>query len=287
MTAEPNRAASEGVPAVAVPAPSIPDLAAQMPCPNCGSPGWIASSPGVGAAPFIYSYGRIEPRIPSVGVEKELVQFGTRLERSGVDDLAFLHAILAESEAGYLARQLCWVFVGYDRDLFVVLPRDPDELDSVIEAFTSSREGSIAVAIGPAARPTGWASDAGERDLPRYALDQLITFDINEFADTVRTVFTRIARRTGNTGMSDEHRALNYVALRYTALYETVARAAARSMMLDGIETSAEAARGGRRVGTVRLAFRETATDIVEQHACRVDVTEEFPFLVSALQQVY
>jgi hypothetical protein len=237
-----------------------------------------------------------------VGVEKELVQFGTRVERSGVDDLAFLHAILAESESRYLARQLCWVFVGYDRDLFVVLPRDSGELDSLIEAFTSSREGSIAVAVGPAARPTGWTSDVGESDLPRYALDQLITFDINEFAgkvpgaddlpkesfaDTVRTIFTRITRRAGNTGMSDEHRALNYVALRYPALYERAARAAARSMVLDGIETSAEVARGGRRVATVRLAFRDTATDIVERHACRVDVTEEFPFLASGLQQVY
>jgi hypothetical protein len=64
------------------------------------------------------------------------------------------------------------VFVGYDRDLFVVLPRDADELDTLIEAFTLSREGSIAVAVGRAARTTGWASDAGEPRLPRYALDQ-------------------------------------------------------------------------------------------------------------------
>jgi hypothetical protein len=303
MTEEPDLSPSVGVPAAAMAAPSIPDPAAQMPCPNCGSAGWMASSPAVNAAPFVYSYGHVEPRIPSVGVEKELVQFATRITRSGKDDLAFLRAILADRESRYLARQLCWVFVGYDGDLFVVLPRDLDELDSLVEAFASSREGSISVAVGPAARTTGWTSDAGEPFLPRYAFDQLITFDIDEFvgrvprakdvpeesfADTVRTLFTRIVRRADNAGMSDEHRALNYVALRYPALYEAVARAAARSMMLAGpIETLADVTPDGRRVVTVRLPFRGTATDIVERHACRVDVTEEFPFLVSTLKQMY
>lgn len=184
----------------------------------------------------------------------------------------------------------------------MAVPRDGDELDSLIEAFTSTREGSIAVTIGRAARTTGWSSEAGEPGLPRYALDQLISFGIDEFAsrvprakdmaeesfaDTVRTIFTRIVRRADNTGMSDEHRALNYAALRYPALYEVAARAAARSMMLSGIETGADATTDGRRVVTVRLAFRGTTTEVAERYACRVDATEEFPFVVSSLQQVY
>lgn len=93
----------ESVAAPAMTAPAIRDV--QVPCPSCGSAGgWIGASPAMGAAPFVYSYGRVEPRIPSVGVEKELVQFATRVKRTSLDDLAFLRAVLADKGSRYLAR---------------------------------------------------------------------------------------------------------------------------------------------------------------------------------------
>lgn len=273
------------------------------PCTTCGSYGVTAMPVSqIAASRYVYAVGRLEARFPSLGVEKEFAQFATQTQRKGLDEPAFIRAVLADPGAQYLARQLSWVLVSQDRDAFVVVPRDREDLTMFIEAFVSSKEGAVTVIVGRSALNTGWAVDAAEPGLPRFGVDQLIHTDIDEFvkrvprpkdlpekdfADCTRAVFSRILRRADNTGLSDDHRALNYVALRYPATYEVATRAVAKSMMIAGIDATPQVAPDGRRLVRLRFSFRGTSNGLIERYSCRVDVTEEFPFIVSTLQQVF
>ena len=208
----------ESVPAPAMTAPAIPDIAARVPCPTCGSAG---SSPAFSAAsserpghPWVYAFGRIEPRFPSIGVEKEFAQFASSSERAAVDDAALVRSVLGEEEARYLARHLTWVLVALERDACVIVPRDGSELGQLIDASRAADADGLCLVIGRATAGGWWAPDTGEPGLPRYGADQIAAFEIGDFTEkvhrpddvpeaqfqeTVRSVFDRIRRRAGTT----------------------------------------------------------------------------------------
>jgi hypothetical protein len=271
-------------------------------CPTCGSHFQTMSAFSASSAYYAYAFGRIEPRFPNIGVEKEFAQFASRAPSTGVDDAAFIRSVLSDPGAQYLARQLCWVFSNQDRDCFVVAPRDQNELDNLIESFASSKENTIVVVVGRAVVGAGWAPETGEAALPRFGADQLIHFDIDEFVsrvprsadlpedefkNAVRSVFGRIHRRSENTGITDDHRALNYLALRYPVIFEVTTRAAAKSLVLASIDARAQTTGDVRRIVTVRFNFRGPGNGFIEKYNCRVDVTEEFPFILSPFQQIF
>jgi len=246
-----------------------------------------------------YAIGRIEPRFPSIGVEKEFAQLVGQANPKSLDDRNLLREIIAERANRYLARRLCWVFVANESDAFVIETRDSNDVDELVELSTTSDENHYVVAIGAAAPPGPWACEPG---LPRCFADQLIAFDIEEFVASVpcpedideevfrgavRTVFDRIARRADNRGLADEHRALNFAALRYPAIYEVASRAASRSMSLQGIRGGTINRGDGRRMVRLRLAFGNRTNGLVEQYSCQIDTTEVFPFLMSPLQQIF
>src|SRR5262249_15346251 len=144
-----------------------------------------------------------------------------------------------------------WVFVNEAQDCFVIVPRDHHELLVLIEGFVSSKDNSVIVVVGRSTLGTQWAPDTGEPALPRFGADQFISFEMDgfvgrvprpadlpeeEFKNSVRTIFSRILRRSNNTGISDDHRALNYIALRYPAIFEVATRAAAKSLVLASID---------------------------------------------------
>jgi PatG Domain len=60
---------------------------------------------------FVYALGQIEPRFPSLAVEKEFAQSTGRADAAGLTDREALQTILTDRANRYLARQLCWVFM--------------------------------------------------------------------------------------------------------------------------------------------------------------------------------
>src|ERR1051325_9299496 len=58
---------------------------------------------------YVYVIGRIEPRFPSLSVEKELAQVTGRAETTGLTDRQALQSVLSNRDNRYLVRQLCWV----------------------------------------------------------------------------------------------------------------------------------------------------------------------------------
>jgi hypothetical protein len=100
-------------------------------------------------------------------------------------------------------------------------------------------------------------------------------------------VFDRIMQITDNAGATDEHRALNYLTVRYPVIYTAVAQAQGRNSSLTAVDVRPSALSGVRKIVDVIFSFTDRATDVVEKQFLRVDVTEEFPFLVTRLSPYY
>jgi hypothetical protein len=85
----------------------------------------------------------------------------------------------------------------------------------------------------------------------------------------------------------DDHRALNYLAVRYPAIYSAAAEMHARDCALTSVDVQPSTLSSTRRIVEVIFSYTNRQTDVVERSFCRVDVTEEFPFLVTKLSPYY
>jgi hypothetical protein len=90
---------------------------------------------------------------------------------------------------------------------------------------------------------------------------------------------------TDNAGATDEQRALNYLAVRYPAIYAKAAESFAGNFSLTGVEVRPLPLSGTRNV--VDCIFSNRNTDYTEKYFVRCDVTEEFPFLVTKMSPYY
>jgi hypothetical protein len=108
-----------------------------------------------------------------------------------------------------------------------------------------------------------------------------------EFPATAGELFDRIMQLADNAGDTDEHRALNYLAVRYPATYANAAEAFERDSSLTAVETRSSPLSGTRKIVEVIFAYTNRNTDVTEKFFVRVDVTEEFPFLVAKMSPYY
>ena len=90
-----------------------------------------------------------------------------------------------------------------------------------------------------------------------------------------------------NAGATDEHRATNFLAVRYPAIYALAAERHAQDNTLTAVEVRLSPLSGTRKVVEVIFAYTNRNTDVTEKFFVRVDVTEEFPFLVTKLSPYY
>ena len=72
--------------------------------------------------------------LPRPDVEKEFAQVTGRTETAGLTDRQALHAVLGQRQNRYLARQLCWVFTIEGLETYILQPRDPADLDLLVDA---------------------------------------------------------------------------------------------------------------------------------------------------------
>jgi hypothetical protein len=260
--------------------------------------------PRVGVEPsYVWAIGRVEPRFPSLAVEKEFAQATGRAETAGLTDRAALQSVLAERSNRYLARTMCWVFTIEGIENYVLRPADPTNIELLIEAVRPApNQTDVDVVIGirgPDAIPGDPCHGLG---LPVVAFDQLFSFDVEsfvasiprpdtvpeeDFRPSVGELFSRVQQLADNSGAADEHRAINYLAVRYPPVYALTADAFARNQSLTAVDVRPSRLTGVRKIADVIFSFTHRATDVTEQHFVRVDVTEEFPFLVSKLSPFY
>ena len=78
-----------------------------------------------------------------------------------------------------------------------------------------------------------------------------------------------------------------YLAVRYPAIYATAAEAFGRNSSLTAVDVQTSPLSSTRKVVDVIFSFTNRATDVVEKFFTRVDVTEEFPFLVTKMSPYF
>jgi hypothetical protein len=109
----------------------------------------------------------------------------------------------------------------------------------------------------------------------------------DKFAAAAAEVFDRIMLMADNAGATDDHRALNYLAVRYPAVYHLAADMFESNSSLTALEARPSPLSGARKIIDVIFSYTNRQSDVTEKHFCRVDVTEEFPFLVTKLSPYY
>jgi hypothetical protein len=262
-------------------------------------------SNGTTTYPFVYALGRIEPRFPSLAVEKEFAQVVGRAETAGLTDRAVLQRVLTERANRYLARQICWVFSIEGLETYILQPGDPADLDLLVEAIRATPSASdLDVLIGGRG-PIAPAEMCNGLMVPLVVFDQIYSFDrealiaaiprpqsIPEAEETsfraaAAELFDRIMQMTDNAGAMDEDRAVNYLALRYPAIYARAAEAYAGNSSLSGVAVQPSRLSGVRKIVEVIFSYTNRQTDVTDKYSVRVDVTEEFPFLVTRLSPYY
>lgn len=252
-------------------------------------------------ATYVYALGRIQPRFPSLGLEKEFAQATGRTERPpDLTDRQLVETVLRANH--YIARQICWVLAIEGLDTYILTPRYPDGLELLLDATRPApRPTDVDVVIGvqgPIAPPTA----CNGLMVPIVVCDQIYSFDVDAlvkaipapegtnrevFEPTAEELFARISQIADSGGATDSDRALSYLAVRYDAIYVRTAEMHARDFSLTAVDVRPSPLSSVRTIVDVVFSYTHRQTDVIEQWSARVDVTEEFPFLVAKLSPYF
>jgi hypothetical protein len=252
--------------------------------------------------PYVYAIGRIEPRFPSLAVEKELAQLIGRADSTGLTDREALQRVLSDRANRYLARRLCWVLLIGNLETYVLAPQDPTDIDVLMDTVSPEPDhDDLAVVVGRRG-PIAPAEVCGGLAVPIVVFDQVWSFpretligaipkpegaENERFEQVARELFDRVLGIADNAGSLDEHRALNYLAVRYPAIYTRTAEAYEANASLSSVDVRGSRLGGVRNIVDVVFSYTHRETDVTERSFVRVDVTEEFPFLGSRLAPYY
>ncbi|MDF0668721.1 MAG: hypothetical protein P0119_21935 [Nitrospira sp.] len=272
-------------------------ISPQAGCATCGGATGVPVKPS-----FVYAIGRVEARFPNLAAEKEFAQATGRSDTAGKTDQQSFHAVLSKRENRYLVRQLCWVLTVQGLETYLLVPRDPADMDLLVEAIRPAPSlNDIDVVIGmrgPIAPP----EMCNGLLVPIVAFDQIYSFNrdalikaipkpektkAEEFAPAAEELFNRVIQLTDNAGATDDHRALNYLAMRYHGIYAKAAEEFGKDCSLTGVEVRPSPLSGTRNIVDVIFAYTNRNTDYTEKCCVRCDVTEEFPFLVTKMGPYY
>lgn len=250
----------------------------------------------------VYAIGRVEARFPRLSVEKEFAQAAGRVETAGQTDQQAFYGVLSKPENRYLARQMCWVLMVQELETYILHPRDPRDFDRLVEAIRaqpSPLDLDVVIGVrGPIAPP----DFCNGLMVPIVIFDQMYSFDRDalikaipkpekmnpkQFEAAAGEVLDRILHMTDNAGATDEHRALNYLAMRYPGIYAKAAEEFGRDFALTEVEVRSSPLSTTRNMVDVVFSYTNRNTDFREKFFVRLDVTEEFPFLVTKLSPFY
>lgn len=270
---------------------------AEKDCPTCGN-----SGNSFGRDAYVYALGKIQPRFSSLSLEKEFLQVAADPEFSGLTGNQLMAKILTKPTHRYLARHLCWVFTIQGIDTYILKPRDVRDYDLFAESVREDpRPTDIDIIIG------GKVSMAtpdvcNGLMVPIVFVDQTYSFDIDgliqslpqpkdsedgQFLSSSEELFWKIMQMTDNAGSLDEHKALNYLAVRYPVIYTLTYEQLQKNSFLSGVESKYSRISGTRKIINIIYSFTNRATDVTEKFFVRVDVTEKFPFLASKIAPYY
>lgn len=251
---------------------------------------------------YVYAVGRIEARFSSLAAEKEFAQAAGREVPRGLNDQQLFHSILSQKSNRYLVRQMCWIMTIEGIETYILIPRDPADLDLLVEAIRvqpNRNDINVVIGIKGTIAPPDMCNGLV---IPIVAFDQIYSFDTesliksiprpenipaDKFEQSSDGLFNRIIQMSDNAGATDEHRALNYLSVRYPRIYAVTSEKFGKNSSLTALEVKSSRLSGTRKIVDVVFTYTDRQTDVNEKCFVRVDVTEEFPFLVTKMSQYY
>ncbi|MEJ0077895.1 MAG: S8 family serine peptidase [Alphaproteobacteria bacterium] len=276
---------------------------------GCGAPDGACTCNGAdGYSGFVYAIGTIEADYPNVGIEREMqtlgVHFGVDPDPDGdpytkpTEDRLWQYAVLSKDRklTRYIARQLRWRMTIKDLPVFVLNPSDPSYFDDLIDALKRPKYAKTQrrVAKGkPATKTTeidlphgppddldvvvGVAGPQTPGETP-VLMDQIFQVSPSQLAPAGSE---QLAQIVDNHGLTDGDRAYNFLVARYN---NKAPLSQTGGFKLSGMRTVPS--RLGAGIGRiVRVICTFTNADGVEkEHFARVDVTHEFPMIVTSWQ---
>ena len=255
---------------------------------------------GLKSLPFVYVLGQIEARFPNRSIEKGYVQILERSKSANFEHQQAFYSVLSQPENRYLARKLSWILTKEGVPIYILLPTGPEDLDILLDAIRPSAcslDRQVVVGRkGPVAPP-----EMCGLEVPMVLVDHLYSLEYNDFIKSIRSEsvtdekFKAIARETflrmmqlaDNIGSTDKHRALNYLSVRYPAIYVKAAEELERNFLLTSVNAIFSRLSDNRKIVSVIQSFTNKETGAVEKYFVRVDLTEEFPFIVTKMAPYY
>jgi PatG C-terminal len=276
------------------------------PC-ACGKEGCSCSAEGGKMLPhsYVYAIGKVVHRFPNRSLELELTQATARSpqeETRGRTREEVIHKVLTDPANRYIARQICYVLNIEGLETYILVPSDPLDVDRMAQALRPAPGvGDIDVIIGrrgPVAPP----EKCNGLMVPIVMVDQIYSFDRDalmkaiprrkgtsedQFRKTADALFNHIIQIADNAGATDEHRALNYLAVRYDEIYHRTQLMQDENYSFTAVDVRPSRLSGTRKIVDVIFSYENRANRATQKWFVRVDVTEEFPFLVSPMQQYF
>ena len=255
---------------------------------------------GLKSLPYVYVLGQIEARFPNRSIEKGYVQILERSKSANFEHQQAFYSVLSQPENRYLARKLSWILTMEGVPIYILLPTGPEDLVVLLEAIRPPAcplDRQVVVGRkGPVAPP-----EMCGLEVPMVLVDQLYSLEYGDFIKTIspesisderfkaaaEDMFRRMMQMADNTGSTDKHRALNYLSVRYLAIYSTAAEKLENSFSLTSAEAIPSRLSDSRKIISVVFSFTNRETGIMEKYFVRVDVTEEFPFIVTKMAPYY
>jgi PatG C-terminal len=277
------------------------------PC-ACGKQGCSCGSGTVKPNPpsYIYTIGKVVHRFPNRSLELELAQATGRRpeeETRGRTHEEVIHKALTNPANRYIARQICYVFKIEGLETYILVPTDPFDVDRLADALRPAPAGMMDIDViigrrGPIASP----EMCNGLMVPIVMVDQIYSFDRDalmkaipkrkgtsddQFRKTSDSLFNHIIQLADNAGATDEHRALNYLVVRYDEIYHRTQILQDENYSFIGVEVRPSRLSGTRKVVDVVFSYENRTNRAAQKWFARVDVTEEFPFLVSPMQEYF
>lgn len=245
---------------------------------------------------FVFALGKLEVRMPTIGLEREYRRCAKSEEGKSSTRGERMRATLEANH--HLASHICYLLSIGGTPAFSLVPVIQSAREALLGALShldSANHWIVAIGkLGPTCRP----GDCGGMLVPFVFCDQVFCFSIDEWieglqkavahgakqrektmlASAARDLFNQSVTSLQNTGVTDAHRALNFLLMRHAGVFQAVAERRGTAM-LDRVEARISEGLGARRQVLVILTFVNIASGVSERLFCRVDVTEEWPFL--------
>jgi hypothetical protein len=275
---------------------------------TCGAaPGEVcdcAGSQGTSSG-FVYAIGTVEAEYPNVAIEREMQIMGMDVEGDpevpmrATEDRHWQYAVLMKGrKTRYLARQLSWRLTVEDLPAFVLKPRDCCDIDDLIDCLkrakypkAESKKGKMGRAassdslVAPLTLPqdldvvVGVIGGRTEDGIVAY-VDHIFQIEDQKLQTARAAYFSQVA---DNYGIRDEDRAYNFLAARYDI--SSRVKEVEEKFGLTGVPTiQSRLSSDTKRVVRVIFAFKSHNSLVEKKYFVRVDVTHEFPTIITPWQ---